>query len=236
MDMKKIGVLLLGIAWLASCSSGSDSYLLEVEGNVKGLKKGRLLLQTVADSALITLDSLQVDGSGVFSLSSQVQGPDIYYLYLDKADNNAINDRLVLFTAPGKIHIETEWDNFEGAAEISGSREHKLFEEYRKTQSRFHVRQLELNRSLAPLSLPDDSAAIDSLTQVSDNLLKRSYLYAINFAINNKAAYLAPYIAVSEIADANPVYLDSIYGVLPDSVARSKYGVKLAELLDKSGD
>ena len=232
--MKNVGMALLAAATLAACSGGADQEVLEVEGRVEGLKKGRLLLQTVVDAALVTLDSLEVDGSGDFRMQSPVEGADLYYLYLEKADNNTLNDRIPFFSGPGKVNIQTEWDNFEGAAEVTGSAEHELYTTYRKTQSRFHVSQLELNQALLPLQMPQDSAAIDSIGRRSDMLVKRSYLYALNFALNNRGTYLAPYIAYSEVGDANPVYLDSVYRALPDSVAQSKYGRKLSELLQKS--
>ena len=56
---------------------------------------------------------------------------------------------------------------------------------------------------------------------------KRSYLYSINFAINNKDSEVAPFVAVSEIYDANVKYLDTINKVLPPKIANSKYGIIL---------
>ena len=61
--------------------------------------------------------------------------------------------------------------------------------------------------------------------------IKRGYIYAINFAINNKDSYVAPYIALKEIPDANIKYLDSIAQVLTPDVAASKYGKELQEFL-----
>ncbi|MDG1573182.1 DUF4369 domain-containing protein [Robiginitalea sp. M366] len=234
--MKKVFIACLAAVGIAACSGGADASVLEVHGEVKGLKKGKLLLQTVQDSSLVTLDSMVVEGNGAFTLSSPVEGADLYYLYLDKADNNTLNDRIIFFSGPGQVEIRTKWDAFEPAAEISGSPEQALFAEYRKTQSRFHVGQLELNQAALGLSMPEDSAAIDSIGRRSDMLVRRSYLYALNFAITHKDSYLAPFIAYSEVGDANPVYLDSVYRVLPDSVAGSKYGKKLAELLEASRD
>ena len=63
--------------------------------------------------------------------------------------------------------------------------------------------------------------------EAADNLLKRKYLYAINFAINNKDNEVAPYIALAEIYDANIKYLDTIYNSLTPDIAKSKYGIEL---------
>jgi hypothetical protein len=83
------------------------------------------------------------------------------------------------------------------------------------------------------MEAPVDSVARDSLQNELDRSLKRSYLYALKFALSNKDSHLAPYIAWAEVSDANPTYLDSVYQSLPPEIAASKYGVKLRALLDQ---
>jgi len=67
----------------------------------------------------------------------------------------------------------------------------------------------------------------------SDNLIKRKYLFAINFALTNKDKEIAPYIALSEVYDANIKYLDTINNALTPKVAKSKYGKMLSEYIAK---
>lgn len=64
-----------------------------------------------------------------------------------------------------------------------------------------------------------------------DKLLKRKYLYTVNFAINNKEQEIAPYLALSEVFDANIKYLDTIYNSLAPKVKKSKYGKELKDFL-----
>lgn len=205
-----------------------------VEGNVKGLKKGVLYLQSIADSTLFNLDSVEIRGDGNFHLKTDVLQPDIFYLYLENDDNNTLDDRIVFFGEPGNVNITTQWDGFEAEAEIRGGKSHKKFEEFRNNMSRFNLRRLELAREIDALEIPGDSAIIDSLQSVFDRSLRRSYLYAINFALNNKDSYLSPYIAWAEVGDANPKLLDSVYRSLPPHIADSKYGKKLKELLGEA--
>ncbi|MBC2839159.1 DUF4369 domain-containing protein [Robiginitalea sp. SC105] len=229
---KRILIAAAGLL-LVACGPDRASDELIVEGNVRGLKKGTLYLQQVADTTLVNLDSILVSGTGEFRLSSPVDGADIYYLYLDKADNNQLNDRIIFFAEPGTIRIDTRWDEFETAANITGSAANEKFAEYRKVQSRYHVQQLELARAMGELQRPADSAALDSLDRAGERLTLRSYLYALNFAMNNTDSYLAPFVAITEVSDANPKYLDSIYQALPPDIAASKYGKQLKELLEE---
>jgi len=220
------------LALLLAACSGDSSRELIVEGRVRGLKKGTLYLQQVQDSSLVTLDSMPVGDEGEFRLKGQIDDPDLFYLYLNKADNNDMNDRIVFFAEPGVVRIDTRWNAFEAEAEIEGTELQEQFREYRRNQSRFHVQELEVAHAIAGLSLPQDSLAMDSLENVSNRIALRSYLYALNFALNNRDSYLAPFVACTEVSDANPKYLDSIYKALNPEVAESKYGKKLKELLE----
>jgi hypothetical protein len=227
--MKKVLYALVLLVLTAACGDGTTENTMIVSGVVKGLKKGTLYLQHLPDSALITVDSLEVSGDGSFTFQTEVESPEIYYLYLDKKDNNDINDRITFFGEPGAISIRTTWNTFDTNAKISGSKSNKKLEEYRKNMTAVNKRSLTILQQGYNSETPLDSLQLDSLQRQSDRNTQRGYLVAINFAINNSDSYVAPYIAVSEIANANVKYLDSIQNSLTPEVADSKYGRRLKE-------
>ena len=228
--MKNIFFLTFIAVLLISCSEDTTNTMF-VTGKVKGLKKGTLYLQNVPDSTLVTIDSLEIDGDGNFSFKTELESPEIFYLYLNKKDNNEINDRITFFGEAGNITINTSWNTFDTNAKIEGSATQKKLEEYRKTMSRFNKRSMELMQGVANSEVPIDSLQLDSIQKLSDKNIQRSYLYALNFALNNKASYIAPYIALTEVYDANIKYLDSINNSLTPEVASSKYGKELKNFL-----
>jgi hypothetical protein len=69
----------------------------------------------------------------------------------------------------------------------------------------------------------------DSIAKEQDLVTKRRYLYAVNFALNNKEYEVAPFIALSEIPDVNLKYLDTIQKMMTPKVAKSMYGKKLKD-------
>lgn len=225
--MKKVLYALVLLVLIASCGDGTTENTMTVSGVVKGLKKGTLYLQYLPDSTLITIDSLEVSGDGTFSFQTEVESPEIFYLYLDKKDNNDINDRITFFGEPGDISIRTSWNTFDVNAKISGSKSNTKLEEYRKNMTAINKRSLAILQQGYNSETPLDSLQLDSLQRQSDRNTQRGYLVAINFAINNNDSYVAPYIAVSEIANANVKYLDSIQNSLTPEVADSKYGRRL---------
>ncbi len=230
--MKKTVLFSLCLAlFIFACGDNPSENSMTVTGKVKGLKKGMLFLQHLPDSTLVTLDSLQVDGDGSFSFRTELESPEIFYLYLDKKDANDINDRITFFGEPGVITINTAWNTFDTDPKIEGSKTQKKLEEYQKTMSRFNFKNLELMQTAANRQTELDSVQLDSMQQLSNKNVQRGYAFALNFALNNKDSYIAPYIALTEVSDANVIYLDSIYKSLTPEVADSKYGSELGKYL-----
>lgn len=222
---------LLSILIISCTDSPETENTMTVSGMVKGLKKGTLYLQNFPDSTLVTIDSMAIDGDGSFSFKTEIESPEIFYLYLDKKDNNDINDRITFFGEPGNITIHTAWNTFDTNAKIEGSTTHKKLEEYKKVMTRFNTRNFELMNSTKNTEVALDSLEIDSIQKISDKNFQRGYAYALNFALNNKDSYIAPYIALYEVSDANVKYLDSIYSSLSPEVSDSKYGRDLKRYL-----
>ncbi len=229
--MKHIFLLSFLLILFSSCG-GDTEQTMTVTGTVKGLKKGTLYLQHVPDTTLVVVDSLQIDGDGNFTFKTEIESPEIFYLYLNKKDYNTINDRITFFGEPGIITINTAWDTFDSKAKISGSKTHEKFEEYKAMMSKFNTKNLEIIQSANDPSIRADSMALDSIQKASDRNVIRGYRYSLNYALINKDSYIAPYIALTEVADANVTYLDSIYNSLTDEVASSKYGKALGVYLE----
>lgn len=215
---------------MVSCSNNTEQ-TVTVTGTVKGLKKGTLYLQHIPDSLLVTIDSLEIDGDGNFTFKTALESPELFYLFLNKKDNNDVNDRLSFFAEPGTVNISTNWDTFDTRAKISGSKTHEKLEEYRKVMSQNNLRGLTLAQLAANPNGELSQQEVDSLEQLYTRSIQRNYVFAINFALNNKDSYIAPYIAIKEIPEANIKYLDSIASVLPPNVRDSKYGKELSSFL-----
>ncbi len=231
--MKRIlFVMLLGLV-VVSCEKNTEN-TMTLTGNIKGLKKGTLYLQQLKDSTIVVLDSLEIKGDGSFTFTEEVENPDIYYLYLNKKDNNDINDRITIFGEPGLITVKTAWNTFDTKAEVTGSKSQEKMEEFYEMTSKFNIKELMLVQQATLPQFQNDSLALDSLQNQIDQNTIRKYRYALNFGLNNGDSYATPYLMLAEAGQANPKYLDSIYKGLSPEVASSKYGKMLKELLDKN--
>lgn len=227
--MKKLAVLFIILIAFSSCSEKKGD--LVVTGEVKGLKKGTLYLQKIEDTLIVNIDSMAIDGDPKFTMTGELESPRIMYLYLDKVDNNRYDDRIEFFADKGTITINTTLKHFETDAEIKGSKNQEKLEEYRKMMSRFNDQNLDLIKANFEAEKDEDEEKLMEIDKKYNSLLKRKYLYTVNFAINNKDLELAPYLALSEVFDANIKYLDTIYSSLTPKVKKSQYGKQLKDFL-----
>ena len=99
--------------------------------------------------------------------------------------------------------------------------------------SRFSNQNLDLIKENFDAQKANDTSRINESVDKYNNHIKRKYLYTINFALNNKDSEVAPYLALSEIYDANIKFLDTINNSLVPEVKASKYGKDLQAFITK---
>lgn len=227
--MKKYVVFLALILIAVACSRKETNLI--VKGNIEGLKKGTLYLQKIEDTLLVNVDSVVIRGDANFILEDYISSPQIMYLYLDKVDNKDYDERIEFFAEEGEITINTTLKNFEVDAKVTGSTNQEKLTEYRTMMRRFNDRNLELIQQNFEAQRDDNEDLLLATNEEYDRLLKRKYLYTVNFAVNNKDLELAPYLALSEVFDANIRFLDTIYNSITPEVKKSRYGKELKDFL-----
>ncbi|WP_028374462.1 DUF4369 domain-containing protein [Leeuwenhoekiella sp. MAR_2009_132] len=224
----KFTLIIICLTTLVACNKDSDFTLT---GKINGLKKGKLYLQRVEDTTLVNLDSLIIDGDSEFEFYAKLKEPQILYLTLEKVDAYEYDDRIMFFAEPGEMTLNTSLKNFESQAAITGSENQIKLEEYNKIIRRFNDENLDLIKKNFEARKQQAEDSIIYYDQKLQNLTKRKYLYTVNFAMNNKQFEIAPYLAISEIFDANIKYLDTIYNSLEPKVKKSKYGSVLKDFI-----
>ena len=226
--MKKEFLIFSLLILTFSCSTNEKKMI--VSGNIDGLKKGTIYLQKQQDSIIVSIDSILLEGNSNFKLETEINEPDIYYLYLDKNDGDSLNDIITFFGNNGEINIKTSLKNFDSSYEISGSKNTELLQEYFSIIRKFNLQNLDLLEIFYKAQIENNQAKIDSVNTQIENLIKRRYLYTLNFATNNSEFEISPYLAVSQIADANQEFLLKLYDTLPEKIKNSKYGKILQTL------
>ncbi|MDP3312228.1 DUF4369 domain-containing protein [Lutibacter sp.] len=224
--MKKLISLLTFVVFIISCQSDSIGNMI-VTGKIEGLKKGTLYLQKQQDTVVISVDSMQMDGSESFKLSDQLENPEMYYLTLN---NNEV-EQILFFGEAGEITITSKLSKFATAAKITGSKNQLLFEEHKAMIQKFNGKQLDLFKEKFDAQKSNNTELALQLAEQETNLIKKKYLYSTNFAVNNADYEVAAFVALSELYNANVKLLDTINNSLSAKVKKSKYGVELNKFI-----
>ena len=226
--MKKLIPFVLIIALAFSCGKSAKGNMI-VKGEISGLKKGTLYLQKLIDTTLITVDSIQLFGKNSFELSDNVSSPEVYYLTYNGGPESK---KILFFGEAGAISINDNIEEFGFKPVISGSKSQEILNKFNETNQKFKLQRLDFIKKDIEARAINNDLAVDSLEKAYKNFVRKRFLYTTNFAIANKDSEVAPYIAISELFDANLYLLDTVNNSLTDKVKSSTYGKHLQRYID----
>ncbi len=221
--MNKIITVVIAALLILACSSKKNGNMI-VKGNIKGLKKGTLYLQKMNDTAIVSIDSMNVYGDGNFTLTDNVDSPVMYYLTFD---GNATDKRILFFGNKGTITINDHIDTFGFSPEITGSKNQLVLNDYMNINNQFKNQRLEFIKKEFEAVRSKDTDLIEKVKNDFNRMIRRKYLYTANFALNNGDSEAAAYIALTELYDANIKLLDTVNSSLSTEVKKSIYGKRL---------
>jgi hypothetical protein len=234
MNAMKYFLALAALVFLTtSCSNENE---MKLNGNIKGLKRGTILLQKLADTSFVSIDSLKVGGSSAFAFSDFIESPEQYFLYVRQEDGDLKDVRLPFFAEPGELTINSTIENLALDATVTGSKNQALYENYQKLMVRYNDRNLDLIEEAFNAKVAGNDSLSEVLSAKQQSNIRSKYLATVNFAMNNNDIELAPYLALSEIFDANVTYLDTVYKTLTPRIKESKYGKALEDYIKSSKD
>ena len=220
--MKKIIGFVVIVTLLISCNKSKTGNMV-VKGTINGLKKGTVYLQKIKDTLVVSVDSVQLNGELTFSLHDDVESPEIYFLTLDKK----AGERISFFGEKGEIIITSKLSKFSTSAKIIGSVNQGLLDEHNTMVQQFNGKKLDMVVEKFEAQKINDTALVSKIDKEEKSLIRRKYLYTTNFAVLNAANEVAPYLALTDLYNANIKLLDTINNSLSQKVKTSKYGLKL---------
>uniref|UniRef100_UPI003563102A DUF4369 domain-containing protein n=1 Tax=Lutibacter sp. TaxID=1925666 RepID=UPI003563102A len=224
--MKKIIGFIVIVTLLISCNKSKNGNMV-VKGTIDGLKKGTVYLQKIKDTVLVSVDSVQLNGELTFLLQDDVESPEIYFLTLDKQ----VGERISFFGEKGEILITSKLSKFSTSAKIKGSVNQGLLDEHNTMAQQFNGKKLDMVVEKFEAQKIKDTALLSKIAKDEKSLIRRKYLYTTNFAVLNAAHEVAPYLALTELYNANIKLLDTINNSLSQKVKTSKYGLELDKFI-----
>ena len=221
--MKKY--LLLFIITISSCSPNNN---FQLNGDIKGLKKGAVILTKSIKGAEVTLDSINLNGTSKFTLGSYLNEPEVLKIKLTQSGIH--NDEIEFFADKGITNFKTNLKRFSYESNFEGSEQQEKLDDFKAMLNRFNEENLNLIKNQIEFSGSQEKLNIINGELI--NLKKREMYFIINFSINNSDSEISPYIAGKFLNDADQKFLDTIYNSLSKNIKDSKYGVLLGEIIE----
>lgn len=218
---------------LMSCKEDKPETNTHIIGSIDGFSAGTVYLQKMNDTIMQTIDSVKMMGDSKFQFDFDLESPELVYLTIDRGVTKSVDNSLPIFAEQGTINVNTDLDYFYANAKVSGSENHALFEQFQKVNTKFKSELLQISKEKFDAIRFKRLQDVDSIENKYNQKLKRKYLYAINFALVHKSHEVAPYIALSELSNANIKYLDTIQKSVTPKVAQSKYGKLLSTFVEE---
>ena len=218
--MKKIFLFLITAATITACSSSKNGF--ELSGNLKNANDGKVVLKEMRTNNMETVDTVQLDDSGNFYFSGELEIPNFFLLEKDQANY------ITLIIHPGeKISIEAEANNMMEDYSIKGSADSKLLKEYTGRLMSAINEMIGLNQIYRDsLQSPNISSIMEDLDKKSKEIGDEIRVYTISFIEENPES-LASLMALYQQLAPQQYILDPMtdieYYKLVDSTLYSLY-------------
>jgi len=223
--MNKYLIIIVVVFIVFSCNSKQGN--MKIHGKITNFQKGKVYLEKMKDTVLVKVDSVLLDGKNTFTLSDNVDSPQIYYLSISDSDKY-----VPFFGEKGEISIVSNLETFGFKPVIKGSKNQKVYDDFKKMNAKFNNKRLDLIKERFDFIVKKDSVSAEKVEAKLKSLERRKYLYTINFATKNANYEVSPYLVLSEIPNANPKLLDTIQKAMSPKVRESLYGKKLIAFLE----
>lgn len=219
---------ILFLLFIIGCVDESQKSTINLD--VKGLKKGTLVLKKLSDSSFVKLDSFIVNSGDKINFSVLLDQPEMLFIDLKLNEGSDIKT-LNFFAEKSKIDIVTNLENFGYELIVKGSKNDSIYRNYISLNKKFNDQKLDLFKRSFEKSKSND---LDSLKIIEDlvvNINKRQFLHNANFAVRNSEFELSPYIALTDLYESKKI-LDTVYKSLSTRIKNSKYAKKLKSIID----
>ncbi|WP_435622480.1 redoxin domain-containing protein [Flagellimonas sp.] len=227
--MRKIVPIVLLIAFIASCSSKPEGFVINAK--ISGdLENGTRVFLKTTDSLnkLQDVDTTTVE-NGIFSFTGEQENPKLYYIFLESNKGN-----IPLFLENGDIDIKFQKDSL-NYAQLKGTQQNELFMKFLDESRKIGERVRSMQRDMNNAARAQDTATVTSLREEYLELQEHSRSFNIEFAKEN------PNALISALILGNLLYskilpneeIQQIYDALTPEIKASEPGKDLKEQLDK---
>ena len=210
------------------CNTNNEGLNLNLQ--IEGLKKGKIIIKKLSDSAFVSLDSFQINGNNKINFKYMLAEPEMIYLDLNLNDGSSTKT-MNFFAENSKIDIKTSLENYGFNMSVKGSINDSIYRDYISLNKKFNNQKLDLYERSFKNIKSNNKDSLEIIENLIININTRQFLHNANYAVRNSTYEVAPYIAITDLYESKKI-LDTIYKSLDEKIIGSKYGVQLKKWLN----
>lgn len=200
-----------------------------ITGTIKGMDTGWVFFGH-SDSAGFVTDSLKLNQSA-FTYTGKVSEPAQYYLWIKGNDGSSIKS-VDFFVEDTLIQVQVDKDSIQ-KTNITGSRVEDMYLQYKQGMKPLRDKINALNKSYETASSKGDKAAIDSLSNVYDQLEKAEHVEIVSYVDKNPSSIIGAWAVEKNLLyDGDVKVLEKLYGEFTPAVQQSRYAKVIKKELD----
>ena len=185
MRLKLLYILILFLG----CDTNSEG--LDLNLQIKGLKKGEIIIKKLSDSAFVTLDSIQVNGNNKINFKYILAEPEMIFLDLNLNDGSETKTTN-FFAENSKIDIETNLENYGFNMSVKGSMNDSIYRDYISLNKKFNNQKLDLYERSFKNVKSNNKDSLKIIENLIININTRQFLHNANYAVRNSKYEVAP--------------------------------------------
>ena len=197
-----------------------------IKGKLDGMRKGMVYLKNEVNGNLVTIDSIFLKGTEEFEFEGNIESPEVFYLNTSRRNS----PNLPVFVEKSEITVDADVKDLL-SANIKGSKNQELLDQFNKIMGRFNMRKNELYVKSLQANAKKHFKTLSSISsQYRSNEIRKTR-YILNFAVSNASYDVSPYIALNYLSSSDIVVLDTINKSMTPEVRNGKYGKELNQLV-----
>ena len=178
------------------CNTNSEG--LDLNLQIKGLKKGEIIIKKLNDSAFVSLDSFQVNGNNKINFKYILTEPEMIFLDLNLNDGSETKTTN-FFAENSKIDIETSLENYGFNISVKGSINDSIYRDYISLNKKFNNQKLNLYERSFNNVKSNNKDSLKIIENLIINVNARQFLHNANYAVRNSKYEIAPYIEITDL-------------------------------------
>ncbi|MEA3505714.1 MAG: TlpA disulfide reductase family protein [Bacteroidota bacterium] len=222
--MRKLLYLLVFAVVFTACDTDNKN-TFNLEGNFVGMENQKIILKSVKDNALVTVDSVNsVDGK--FSFKGQIITPEQYFIVLEN-----IGAEIPFFNEAANITFSAHKDSLQ-TMKIEGSVSQDEYMAYSKQVFRFQGQLREIVGNYQAAAKTGDKATMTLCENQYNMIDSLKGAYNTKFINDNPASVIAAYIAVRSSYTYDLTTLKEVVAAFDPSILESSYVKILKERIE----